>query len=104
MAEPKIVALGTITIDPSKRDRAIEAMSAMSAASEAEEENIAYRFSADLADPATFYLVEQWASEEAAAVHMGLPHMAEFIGAMPECGLAFTSLVVYGVGSVTKMM
>ncbi len=40
------------------------------------------RFYADIADPDTFLLFEEWESDEALRAHFGTPHMAEFNGAL----------------------
>jgi quinol monooxygenase YgiN len=38
-----------------------------------------YRFSADLERPTTFYLTEEWDSEDALQSHLRAPHFAEFV-------------------------
>jgi quinol monooxygenase YgiN len=82
-----IIVTGVIDLDPAKRYDAIAAALAVMEATRAEEGNESYTFSADFTDPGRFYLVEQWASEEAMNVHMGTAHLAEFMGKIAECGV-----------------
>lgn len=104
MADPTFIIAGTITIDPDKRDRAVEVVATMAAATAEEEGNLGYDFSEDLTDPAVWYLWERWASQEALDAHFGSPHMAAFMGAWADCGLTFTSLARYDLSGVTQMM
>ena len=77
-----IVIKATARVLPDQRDAAIAAALQMAAATEAEEGNISYTFSADLADPNVFHLFEEWVDEDALLAHFATPHMAEFITAL----------------------
>lgn len=55
----------------------------MAEATRAEPGCIAYRFAADLADPNTFLIFEEWASEEALGRHFTSPHMRVFREQIP---------------------
>ncbi len=78
-----IVVAGSVRIRPEHRQSAIEAALAMAAATRREPGCRAYRFSADLADPALFYVHEEWATAEALVAHFATPHMAEFNAILP---------------------
>src|SRR4051812_24458595 len=73
-----LVIQGTITIDPTKRDRTIEACNTMRAATITEPGCLGYRFGFATDDPDVLMVAEQWESEEALVPHMSSPHMAEF--------------------------
>ena len=89
-----IVVQGTITVDPAKRERAIEACNTMRAATITEPGCLAYRFGFATDDPNVLMVAEQWESEDALVPHMSSPHMAEFGGAIGE--------IVGGPVDVTK--
>jgi quinol monooxygenase YgiN len=78
-----IVVTGSVRIRPEHRESAVRAALAMSDASGREPGCRAYRFSADLADPALFYVHEEWESAEALAQHFAAPHLAEFNSQIP---------------------
>jgi quinol monooxygenase YgiN len=84
-----IVVSGEITIEPADREAALEATTAMVAASLAEDGCVAYGFWADPADPAHFRVFEEWSSQDALATHFAQPHMTTFLEAMG--GLSVTS-------------
>jgi quinol monooxygenase YgiN len=68
----------TMTFDPSDRDAIIKNLIAVGASSQAEEGNVAYIWSEDLSQPATFHLYEHWASEDAFTGHCQSPHYLSF--------------------------
>ena len=69
---------GTMTFDPSDRDDVIKNLIPPCAASQAEDGNVAYIWSEDLSQPATFYFYEHWASEDAFDAHCKTPHYVSF--------------------------
>lgn len=79
-----IVIAGTIPINPDRRDEAIQVAMKMAEASQQEEGCNAYQFYADFADPNTFLIFEEWASEAALQAHFQTPHMAEFQKQIPQ--------------------
>lgn len=95
-----LVIAGTIELDPEKRDAAIAAANEMIEATRQEPGCIAYTFSADLADPGTFHLFEQWESQEALDSHFKAPHMAKFQGLMGGFGLRDMQVQRYVIASV----
>lgn len=78
-----IVVAGSVRINPEQRDAAVRAALAMAEATRREPGCRAYRFSADLADPALFYIHEEWESAEALAAHFATAHLAAFNRQIP---------------------
>lgn len=79
-----IVIAGTIPINPEHREAAIQAALNMAEATKQEAGCIAYQFYADLADPNTFLIFEEWESEAALQAHFQAPHMVEFQKQIPQ--------------------
>src|SRR5271165_6082173 len=69
---------GTMNFDPSDRDEILEILIPLCAASRAEDGNVAYVWSQDLSQPATFHIYEHWASEDAFTSHCKSPHYLSF--------------------------
>ena len=103
MATPMIVIAGSVPIRPDARADAVHAALAMARATQAESGCISYRFSADLADPNTFLVFEEWASEEALAAHFTSPHMRTFREQIPRFVAGPPHLFRYAVGDRTVM-
>ena len=99
-----IIVTGTIDLDPAKRDSFIEVATECMEATRAEEGNEVYAFTADLSDPGRFYVIEQWASQEAMDTHMATPHLAAFMGAMGTCGVTGASLTKWDGATPTTLM
>jgi len=79
-----IVIAGSVRVKPERREEALRAAVRMMEATRAEPGCRAYRFSADLVDPALVHVFEEWESDEALAAHFGSPHMAEFQRVLPD--------------------
>lgn len=60
------------------------AISAMEAASRAEQGCVDYTFSVELNDTAVLRITEKWVTLDDLMAHFGTPHMAEFQAAMGE--------------------
>lgn len=73
-----IVIHASVLLDPAKTEAAIAAAQEMMAASRKEPGCHAYTFTRDLGEPGRFYIIEEWESDEALAVHFKAPHMAKF--------------------------
>ena len=78
-----IVIAGSVPIRPEHREEAVRVALTMARATQAEAGCVTYRFSADLADPNTFLLFEEWESEEALARHFESDHMRVFREQVP---------------------
>lgn len=94
-----IVVVGHLTIDPAQRDAAVAAIAAAETATRAEDGNLEYRFSADLADPARINATEVWESREQMDAHMSSPALAEFMTAMTPLVTGSVSFTGYEVDS-----
>jgi quinol monooxygenase YgiN len=79
-----IVVAGTVRVKAEKREAAVRAALAMAEATRAEPGCLAYRFSADLADPTTFSIFEEWTDADALARHFATDHMQAFRRAIPD--------------------
>lgn len=82
-----IVIHASILIDPAKTDAAVAAATEMMAESRKEPGCHTYTFTRDLSEPGRFYIIEEWASDEALAIHFKTAHMAKFQGVVPALGL-----------------
>jgi quinol monooxygenase YgiN len=99
-----LVIAGTVKVKPEMRAEAVRAALKMARASQQESGCVSYGFSADLEDPNTFLIFEQWENEAALMAHFQTPHMAEFNGLIPRFLAAPPSINRYDVASVVKMM
>jgi len=98
-----IVIAGSVAARPERREEVIRVARTMAAATRAEAGCVTYRFSADLDDPNTLLIFEEWESEEALARHFQSPHMAAFRQALPGLLAGVPALKRYGVASATAM-
>jgi len=78
-----IIISGSVTIAKGQRDNAIRVARTMVAATVKEPGCLHYRFYADLDDPDTFFLYEEWESEQALAGHFQSEHMRAFQAELP---------------------
>jgi quinol monooxygenase YgiN len=99
-----IVVSGTLEIDPTKRDEALQVAATMAEASSAEPGCVAYAFWADPGEPGRFRIFEEWESEEALGAHFATAHMAEFISALPAVGVKNADVWRYDVATKSKLM
>lgn len=94
-----LVVAGHVTIDPAKREEAIEAARAVMAETRKEPGCRSYVLAADLEDPGRFVIFEEWESAEALRAHFGTPHMAAFQEAMGGFGVRDMQVQRYDVAS-----
>jgi len=99
-----LVISGSVKVKPESRAAALQAALKMARASRAEAGCKSYGFYADLEDPNTFLIFEQWENEAALMAHFQTPHMAEFNGLIPGFLAAPPSINRYEVAAVVKMM
>ncbi|MGH0030117.1 MAG: putative quinol monooxygenase [Myxococcota bacterium] len=95
-----LVIAGTISIDPAKREEAIQAAIEMMEETRKEPGCISYTFSADLSEPGDFRIFEEWESQQALDAHFEAPHMAKFQGQMGGFGVRGMKVQRYEVASV----
>ena len=98
-----IVIAGTVRIMPERRDDAVRAALEMSEATRAEAGCLGYRFFADLADSALFFVFEEWESEEALARHFASEHMKVFQRHVPDLVAGPPAIRRYAIASVAPM-
>src|SRR5215510_579563 len=98
-----IVIAGRVTIKPDQRAEATRVALTMARASQAEAGCVTYRFSADLDDPNTFYIFEEWESEDALARHFESAHMRVFREQIPALVGGPPSIHRYTVVAKTAM-
>ena len=95
-----LVIAGTISLDPEKRDAAIEAAIPMMEATRKEAGCVSYAFSADLENPGDFRVFEEWESQAALDAHFKAPHMATFQAAMGGFGIRGMNVQKYEIAKV----
>ena len=95
-----IVVAGRVVIDPAKRDEGVRAATEVMEETAKETGCISYTFSADLIDPGTFRIFEEWESQEALDAHFASPHMAKFQGVVGSLGVREMKIQRYEVASV----
>jgi quinol monooxygenase YgiN len=99
-----IVVAGTVPVHPERREDAVRVALTMAQATRAERGCIDYRFYADLADPNTFLIFEEWESDDALAKHFETEHMRVFREALPGLVGGAPSIHRYVVGEKAKLM
>lgn len=98
-----IVVAGTVTIRPGKREDAARLAETMARATRAEAGCRHYRFYADLDDPHTFFVFEEWESEEALARHFQTEHMKVFRQHLPDLIVGAPAIRRYAVSAAAAM-
>lgn len=78
-----IVIAGRVRIKGELRDEALRLARDIAAQSEAEDGCLSYRFYADLDEPDTFLIFEEWRDEAALAAHFKTPHLLAFQQHLP---------------------
>ena len=101
---PALVISGTIVIDPAHAPRARELVAPLMAATREEDGCLAYGFHADLDDPGTFHVYEEWESAEANAAHSASAHLAEFMAGIAELDVRSVRLDRYQVAGAERIM
>ena len=98
-----IVIAGKILVKPERRDEAQRAALAMAEATRREAGCISYTFYADLVEPGTFFLFEEWESDAALAAHFQTEHMARFQQQVPALVAGPPKITRYVVESATSL-
>jgi quinol monooxygenase YgiN len=78
-----IVIAGTIPVKPEAREEARKLAAMMEEATRKESGCLTYTFYADRNDPNTFFIFEEWESDEALAKHFQTEHMKQFLQQAP---------------------
>ncbi len=98
-----IVVVGHLTINPDKRAEAEALIAELVPATQAEDGNIEYRYSADLGEPNRINIIEAWESEDAMNAHMGAEHFATFMAGIGDCIGGDVAVVRHDVSASTKL-
>ena len=98
-----IVIAGRMIIDPAKLQQAHYIIKPVVELTATVSVNGAYRYYADLDDPTTLFIFEEWQSEAALDNHFQMPYMIDFIDKIPTLGILDASVHRYGVTDKTLM-
>ena len=98
-----IVIAGRMSIDPAKLEHALSVIRPVVAQTVEEPGNISYRYYADLDDPCTLFIFEEWQSEEALGNHFAMPYMVDFLEKLPGLGIIDAAVHRYGATDKTLM-
>jgi quinol monooxygenase YgiN len=79
-----IVIAGTIPVKPECREEAYKLASVLEEATRQEPGCLTYTFYANRNDPNTFFIFEEWDSDEALAKHFQTEHMKQFLQQAPK--------------------
>ena len=95
-----LVIAGHVRIEPANREAAVTAVRDMMEATRRETGCISYTFSADLNDPGSFRIFEEWESQDALDTHFKAPHMAAFQAKIGKVGVREMKVQKYEIASV----
>ena len=98
-----IVIAGRMKIDPDKLRHALDIIGRVVEQTASEPGNVSYRYYADLDDPSTLFIFEEWQSEAALDNHFQMPYMVDFLEKLPTLGMIDASVHRYGVTDKTLM-
>ena len=99
-----IAVLGTVRLAPGEMDRLNMALTAMMAATQAEDGCIQYVYARDITDPNHMTVSELWRDESALKAHFNSPHMAELNKVLATAKILALSVKRYDVSNVTTLM
>jgi quinol monooxygenase YgiN len=98
-----IVIAGTIPIKSEHREEAKQLALWMAEETRKEAGCLAYSFYADLADPNTFFIFEEWESDEALGQHFKTAHMQKFQQQAPKLLAGKVNAKKYTVESAASL-
>ena len=98
-----IVIAGTIPVKPELREEAQQLAVWMGEETRKEAGCLTYRFYSDLADPNTFFIFEEWESDEALGRHFQTEHMKKFQQQAPTLLAGKVNAKKYAVESATAL-
>ena len=94
-----VIVAGTVRADPQNLERFRPHMTAMMAASQAEDGCIAYSYGLDVAEPGLVRVFEVWRDQAALDAHFQTEHMARWRALWPQFGVSDRRLSVYEIAS-----
>jgi quinol monooxygenase YgiN len=98
-----IIVAGSVLVQETKLERAIEVALTMSKATKAEAGCIDYTFYSDLENPNRFFIFEVWEHQEALDHHFKTEHMRVFNQNLPEVLAAKPEITRYEVSSAAPL-
>ena len=90
-----LIIMGTVRIPEGALDTARPAMTAMLAASRAEDGCLAYNYAQDVLDACVIHISERWRGRAALDAHFRTPHMAEWRAQFGAIGVTDRDLKLY---------
>jgi len=90
-----IVVEGSLTLSGPPDNLAMQAMQAMVTATRAEVGCISYSFAVDVLDPTVIRIGERWETRTALAAHAKTDHMATWVDALKQIGVAGRDLAMF---------
>lgn len=97
---PRIIILGRVDFEPGHRERWLEHIDALVAATRAEPGCRRYDVLADPASPTGVMAIEIYDSADAFAAHGASSHLAEFLAKTKECKTRQSNVEMYEATSV----
>lgn len=79
-----LTVIANMKAKPGKEQELRQALEALIEPTSREEGFVNYDLHQAVDDPGTFYLYENWESEEALDKHLSAPHLQEFVGVMDD--------------------
>ena len=98
-----IVIAGTIPIKAEYREEAKQLARKLEEATRKEAGCLVYTFYADRDDPSTFFIFEEWESDEALQRHFQTDHMKAFLQEAPKILAGQVAAKKYTVSSVSPL-
>ena len=99
-----VVMHAELPIDPDSRDEALELVEELAVESRAEDGVVDYRATADVEEPNTVRIVEQYRDDDAVDAHMSSDHFRSFQGAIGDHLAGEPSLYRFDVDETTRVM
>jgi quinol monooxygenase YgiN len=93
-----LLIIGSFSLPACNLGEARSVMSAMIAASRAEDGCIHYAYAEDVAEPGLIRVSETWRDRESLTRHFATPHLAMWRAAWPRLGVSHRKLLLYEVG------
>ncbi len=98
-----LIVAGTVRVPPENLDGLRPHMTAMMAASRAEDGCLAYGYAEDVTRPDLIHVFEVWRDQAALDAHFKTPHMAEWRAVWPSFGVSDRRLIAYEVASQREL-
>lgn len=94
-----LIVAGTVRVPPANVETFRPHMTAMIAASRAEDGCLAYSYAEDVAEPGLIHVFEVWRDAAALSAHFETPHLAAWRARWPSFGVSDRRLTAYEVAA-----